>query len=490
MARCFGLSPAPLEGCRVLEIGCADGTNLLPYAEMFPDSRFVGFDLVAERIEEANHQAQQLNLQNAEFRTANVRDVDTSWGKFDYILCPGVFSWSTDEEREAVLRVCRENLSPGGSAVVSWNVRPGWDLRGIVRHFIRQHVQAFASVDQKVVEARKAVEFLARCTPDEIPASRVYREVCETLRTSSDYYLYHDFITDFNQPLYFREFNDRLVKHDLQFVCEADMAQVAALGLSSEAQQTLARTRIPEREQLLDYLVNSSYRRSMLTHAETPLNRQIDYRVTAGAYVALAEPVRNLNIRPDSREPVTLQYSSGSFTMIEPLGKAAMIYLAGIYPAPVEIDRLYQESIRLLPEAFHSPAKDDPDSLTEGQTVMARSMLAAFGAGLIRMCVSPPPISQMISDRPRVSAFNRLRAEQGRMLVSQWHQSVPRLSAEERFLIRQLDGNANHDQLNDRLKEFRFSASAGDGSRPDSSASPSLQRMLLRLAVDRSLLIE
>ncbi|MEO1266849.1 MAG: hypothetical protein AAFX99_02060, partial [Myxococcota bacterium] len=41
-ARLLGLRPAPVEHCRVLEIGCGSGGNLLPMAVHHPQSTFLG----------------------------------------------------------------------------------------------------------------------------------------------------------------------------------------------------------------------------------------------------------------------------------------------------------------------------------------------------------------------------------------------------------------------------------------------------------------
>ena len=38
IATLFGLSATPVEKCRVLELGCASGGNIVPMAEMFPES--------------------------------------------------------------------------------------------------------------------------------------------------------------------------------------------------------------------------------------------------------------------------------------------------------------------------------------------------------------------------------------------------------------------------------------------------------------------
>ena len=38
----FGFEPPPVASARVLEVGCNDGSNLLPMAASLPDARFVG----------------------------------------------------------------------------------------------------------------------------------------------------------------------------------------------------------------------------------------------------------------------------------------------------------------------------------------------------------------------------------------------------------------------------------------------------------------
>ena len=40
----LGMSPAEPRQCRVLELGCADGTNLIAMAAGLPDATFVGID--------------------------------------------------------------------------------------------------------------------------------------------------------------------------------------------------------------------------------------------------------------------------------------------------------------------------------------------------------------------------------------------------------------------------------------------------------------
>ena len=47
VARLHGMTPAPVERCRVLELACCDGTNLMPMAYTLPESTFLGVDFAA-----------------------------------------------------------------------------------------------------------------------------------------------------------------------------------------------------------------------------------------------------------------------------------------------------------------------------------------------------------------------------------------------------------------------------------------------------------
>ncbi|HEV3416510.1 MAG TPA: class I SAM-dependent methyltransferase, partial [Pirellulales bacterium] len=45
-----GLEPPSVETCRVLELGCASGSNLIPMAYALPQAEFIGIDLSARQI--------------------------------------------------------------------------------------------------------------------------------------------------------------------------------------------------------------------------------------------------------------------------------------------------------------------------------------------------------------------------------------------------------------------------------------------------------
>src|SRR5215211_3004491 len=64
LATLFGMQPAAVEKCRVLELGCGDGTNLIAMAYGLPESQFVGIDLAGRAIAEGRRTIGDLALQN------------------------------------------------------------------------------------------------------------------------------------------------------------------------------------------------------------------------------------------------------------------------------------------------------------------------------------------------------------------------------------------------------------------------------------------
>ncbi len=89
----FGHPAAPPARARVLEIGCATGGHLLPLAEAFPEAQFVVVDPSAAQIAQAEAHRDALGLGNVSLLARSFTDLDDSLGRFDYVLCHGVWSW-------------------------------------------------------------------------------------------------------------------------------------------------------------------------------------------------------------------------------------------------------------------------------------------------------------------------------------------------------------------------------------------------------------
>src|SRR5262249_45640760 len=80
VATLFGMRPAPIDGCRVLELGCAGGGNLIPMAAALPGSHFLGIDLSSRQIAEGRQVVAALGLNNVELRHLSILDVGADFG--------------------------------------------------------------------------------------------------------------------------------------------------------------------------------------------------------------------------------------------------------------------------------------------------------------------------------------------------------------------------------------------------------------------------
>ncbi|MBI3866078.1 MAG: class I SAM-dependent methyltransferase, partial [Planctomycetia bacterium] len=120
IARLLGLKPTPVDKCRVLELGCAAGNNLIPAAEALPGSTFLGVDLSERQIAVGCTTVDELELDNIELRHGNIMDVSADDGQFDYIIVHGIFSWVPHDVQDRILSVCKQNLTPNVVAYVSY----------------------------------------------------------------------------------------------------------------------------------------------------------------------------------------------------------------------------------------------------------------------------------------------------------------------------------------------------------------------------------
>ena len=84
------LSQKPISESRVLDLGCSDGMFSIEFALQGADT--IGVEAREANIKKATFSKKVLNLKNLEFRQDDIRKISlASYGKFDAIICSGVF---------------------------------------------------------------------------------------------------------------------------------------------------------------------------------------------------------------------------------------------------------------------------------------------------------------------------------------------------------------------------------------------------------------
>lgn len=439
LATLAGMQPARVDRCRVLELGCGPGGNLLPLADSFPESEFVGIDLSARQIEMGNELCTSLGFTNLRLTAASLLDIDDSFGSFDYIICHGVYSWVPEEVRDGILRVCSRHLSPQGVAMVSYNTYPGWHLRGPIGEMLRFHVRETKDVQRRAAASRELLGFVAQSLGQaDSTWARLVREEHRRLSQETDFYLVHEHLDDVSHAVYFHAFADHARQHGLQYLGEAsDPASLAAFP--PEMQKTLASlTNDPvAREQYVDFLTCRSFRRTLLVREPIALNHApgpaiLEKFLLAGRAKPTAEPVDVC-----SNAPVGFRNERDvTATTNMPATKAALMVLFEAAPEALSYEQVWQRARARLKAGGVAL----PDEAREG---LAGFFIRLFQSGLVGLHTAMPPFVTTPGDRPKATRYARLQARHGTPVVSRRHRLVELLGL-DRAVLRLLDGE--HDR--------------------------------------------
>jgi SAM-dependent methyltransferase len=436
VAALFGLRAPDPANCRVLELGCASGGNLIPLAVAWPQAQFVGVDLSSRQIADARQCAEQLGLPNLELHHRSILDLNAELGSFDYILCHGVYSWVPREVQDAILTLCHDRLEPDGIAYVSYNTYPGWHLQKAIRDMMLFHSGRFATPATRIAQARSFLEFLARWSPArDDPYGLLLRNEAASLSRKTDGYLFHEHLEVVNDPVYFREFVARCEAAGLRYLADVGIRTMLVTDLPSEVRESL-RLLAPDPldlEQYLDFLRNRTFRRSLLCRPGKAIDRSL--RGTS---------VRDLlgasHLRPEQTgapqaagEERFIAPSGNVLTTADPVMRACLHALGESWPQAIPAPVL---RMRVL-ERVDPGIRDSPD-LAEGP-FWAR-LQDYFIHGVIELHAAAPPVAGACGAVPCASPLARHQALNTDLVTNLRHQRVP-LDAAERALLVSLDGS-------------------------------------------------
>jgi methyltransferase-like protein/SAM-dependent methyltransferase len=467
IATLFGMQPPPPARCRVLELACASGGNLIPLAQAHPGSHFVGIDLSGRQVADGLAVVAELGLENIELKELSILDVDEDFGTFDYILAHGVYSWVPAEVQDKILDICRRHLSTNGVAYVSYNTLPGWHARGAIREMLWYHTERFDDPAQRIREARGLLDFLARSVAEgDGGYGTLLRQELAVLSRTPDSYVLHEHLEDCNEPLYFHQFAERAAARGLQYLGEAQIATMVAGRFGEEAEKTLRQISpdLLHMEQYMDFLRNRMFRQTLLCHAGIPLDRALKPAAVSGFHIAGCLQPASAN--PDLRSGQVEEFRGTVKTLStrDPLMKAAMLHLAEEWPLPVACDKLLSAARARLGEN----AGDLDDSARE----LPLRLLHCYTSGLVEFSLSEPGFCNQVSERPVASAYARLRARTGGKVTNLRLETVE-MGEPSRLVLQHLDGRHDRAALSAILADWLEKASAAESRK---AVEPAAQR--------------
>ncbi|HWS78447.1 MAG TPA: methyltransferase regulatory domain-containing protein [Thermomonas sp.] len=437
IGRLHGIAAASPLQCRLLEIGCGDGLQLITLAMAYPDAEFVGVDLSAKAIARGDAMRARLGLHNLRLVAADLLEWNPGEAAYDYITAHGFWSWVPDVVRGRLLALCEQKLAAAGIAYVSYNAMPGCHLRRMLWDMMKFHVRDVSDPSEKT---RRAREFLAWLGNDllsrKIYADAVRAEALDLLNATHPTVLFHDDLSEINDPFTITDFVARARASGLDFLAEADYHEMSDVAAPPQVRERLAMHAggdVVRREQYLDFLQGRRFRQTLLCRRHALQSRTPDATSLQTMEVAGQLRVEGSDPEPTTRAPVQFVNQGGAALTIDlPVAKAAFALIGASFPQPLAFGALLE-----LARTRTGSSAD----IADDRAALSEVLASAFEIGLVNLYCNPPRFAAAPGDRPRVSPLVELQLEAGLDLVASLRPSMARLDNGVTFeLVRLLDG--------------------------------------------------
>ena len=410
-----GLDPPAVAGCRVVELGCGSGANLLGMAYGLPAARLVGIDLAHSAIAQARSNARALGLRNVEFHVGDVRDVSAhGLCEFDYVIAHGLYAWIDQAAREALMATCAAHLAADGIAYVSFNTHPGGHFRRSLRELALWHARDYQDPAQRAERSRELFASLRSLRGESDPWGALLAAELPELSVAPTDHLVHDLLNEDWEPVWFADFAAAAQRNGLQYVGEASLHRVTG-PWEPEVEAELWRLADGDRvayQQFVDFMVWRRFRDSLLSHVGHAASDHIDLGRLQALRFRLSGPLAEQDARPNEILPT----------------------LAARSPQAISFEQL------------RAQLGAEPEPLAEALLDLARH-------GRVAMHLEPPAVGDAGASRPRVSALARMQAIDGDYCTTLFGGIVRLDGSVIRTLLRLADGTRDRDEIRAELAQ-------------------------------------
>jgi SAM-dependent methyltransferase len=440
VARLHGFEAPDPRRARILELGCAQGGNLIPLAWRWPVSDCVGVELSRVQAEAGAAFIAELGIRNVRLLHGDLAALPQDLGQFDYIIAHGVFSWVPPAVQQALLDVCRSHLSAQGVAYISFNVAAGWTRLQPLRAALLERTPADLPAPERHEHALRVLRELETELTDPV----LLKEIAY-LKSAAPSYLFHEYLADFNMPMAFGEFAAQLDAHGLRYIGEAGPRRAVveledAWGLIPESMAG----RWLDAEAALDAAHATRFRRALIarddaTCAQPPQAEALSVL----AFYADLHSDDEIDLE-EANEQCFTHPAGNRFPAAQPAIKAALMALSTHYPHALTFPDLLAAARQVLAE--YGVAGDIDEAAFRDALfplVMAHGVMPTVDA---EVHAGEP------GEHPCAHALARLQANSPGWAVSGTRHVLLELDAPERMLLGVLDGSRTIDQLADIMQ--------------------------------------
>jgi methyltransferase-like protein len=272
-----------------------------------------------------------------------------------------------------------------------------------------------------------------------MPICGLLKQELQNLHGRDVAYVVHEYLEDLNEPIYFSEFARRIGEFGLRYVADALINNCQVNGQHPVFQRMMAAAGNDAiaREQCIDFLINRSFRRSILVKEScphlngTPQDRFRQMYISSTCRPAASQTGPAGEVRFDHPR-------LGSIVAHRREMQLAMQYLWEMSPMSIRVGDLLEKARNATGQT--APAFEPKQKELTGELLLyAMSGLLDFGADAARLCPT-------VSARPRASALARRMAGFTNRLANLRHEMVD-LDEPSTQLLQLLDGSRSVEEL-------------------------------------------
>lgn len=403
IGRLLGLPATNPAACRVLDLGCGQGTDLIAKAARFPNSHFTGVDFCSPDIDTARRLAAEAGVKNVEFHHANLLEWEPEGTSFDYVIAYGLFSWVPDEVKERILEVTARCLSPQGIASISYLTYPGSKQAEALRDLMELRVGMATGVE-KVKIARVVLGLLDRAysaLPNNAYSASMLEQV-RRINTKEDNFLLHDDLGLLRDPVYFLQFVNMADSHGLRYLGETEFQTLLVDNLPTETTQDFSNLGLDrlEAQQFTDFVLDRSFRCTLLTHPQPDSVGQLHPAAMRELCFAPVLLPKNPTTRTCGNEAEFITSDQSNTTL---RGELLVSFITVLARTPLAF-RPYGE---ILAAAQSEVARDTKPFSPQEEDTLCRALVSLYGHLQIRVSCQPSVISPRLMLRPCLTLLNR-----------------------------------------------------------------------------------
>jgi methyltransferase-like protein len=449
----YGMNPPKIETCRLLDLGCGNGSNLIAHAFRLPEAEFVGVDLSGKHIKHAQETAQELNIENIEFHEMDVLEMSVEeFGKFDYIIAHGLFAWVPEIVREKVLALYREMLVENGIGYISYNAYPGAHYRELVREMMLFDTKETEDPMEKV---GNAITFLTSLMKNATETKAFKPLLLSELKRHFEHDaadIFHDDLAEFYQPFYFHEFVSRLEENDLQFLAEAELHAMSLGTFPPNVRNFIEKyENIIEREQYSDFFRGRTFRQTLFCHKNIELDRNLGLEKIDKFLIASS--LNPVSVNPDIALQIPQRFVSSKGVGMEidhPLTKAALFYLGESWGRAVPFETLLNEAKQILEK------EGGWIESWEKEVNTTRAILTQIGTStdMVELHLFQPEANITASEKPKISSLARWQLQEANNVSTLLNLDLKIDDEVSRQLLKFMDGTRNKEDLVKEISEF------------------------------------